>query len=156
MQNKWVIIWSGLYNCRTTVNKYLNIFTAVIMDFFPVFLRFTLVPQLYSIHKEPLTISSRYFFFRDWCRSRNWLAISLYWSLSCWQVSSSFERISNASFLLSSFLLHTRYCRREKNHNCNKPFLPQPVLDSRGWSFSPKRWRRTAWDQSLPQVVLTY
>lgn len=58
-----------------------------------------------------LTISSRYFFFRDWCRSRSWLAMSLYWSLSCWQVSSSLERISRASFLLSSFRLHTRYYR---------------------------------------------
>ena len=56
------------------------------------------------------TMSSRYFFFRDWWRSRSWLAMSLYWSRSCWHVSSSLERISRASFLLSSFLLHTRYC----------------------------------------------
>lgn len=120
------------------------------------FLRFTFVPQLNSLHKEQPTISSRYFFFRDWCRSRSWLAISLYWSLSCWQVSSSLERISNASFLLSSFLLHTRYCRKEKTHTCNKAFLPKPVLDTRGSSSSLKSWRKTAQDQSLPQVILAY
>lgn len=62
-------------------------------------------------HNVIHTMSSRYFFFRDWWRSRSWLAMSLYWSLSCWHVSSSLERISRASFLLSSFLLHTRYCR---------------------------------------------
>lgn len=62
-------------------------------------------------HNVIRTMSSRYFFFRDWWRSRSWLAMSLYWSLSCWHVSSSLERISRASFLLSSFLLHTRYCR---------------------------------------------
>lgn len=61
------------------------------------------------------TISSRYFFFRAWWRSRSWLAMSLYWSLSCWHVSSSLERISRASFLLSSFRLHTRYCKTDKS-----------------------------------------
>lgn len=60
------------------------------------------------------TISSRCFFFRDWWRSRSWLAMSLYWSLSCWHVSSSLDRISSASFLLSSFLLHTRYCKANR------------------------------------------
>ena len=157
MRNKWVIIWSGLYNCGTTVNKYLNIFTALTTDFFWFLLRLTLVPQFYSIHKEQPTISSRYFFFRDWCRSRNWLAISLYWSLSCWQVSSSLERINNASFLLSSFLLHTRYCRREKKHSYSKPFLPQPVLDSRASSFPVKRWRKTLHETKVfRQVVSGY
>lgn len=64
-----------------------------------------------------LTIISRYFFLSDWWRSRSWLAMSLYWSLSCWQVSSSLERISRASFLLSSFLLHTRYYKAKNPGN---------------------------------------
>lgn len=107
-----------------------------------LFLRFTFVPQLYSCHKEQPTISSRYFFFRDWCRSRSWLAISLYWSLSCWQVSSSLERISNASFLLSSFLLHTRYCRREKPIHVTSHFYPSQQWIQEAHVLFRKVWGR--------------
>lgn len=60
------------------------------------------------------TISSLYFFFKPWCLSRSWLAISLYWSLSCWHVSSSLDRIRRASFLLSSLRLHIRNCRNKE------------------------------------------
>lgn len=158
MRNKWVIIWSGLYNCRATVNKYPNVFYSMHYRLLLIF-RLILIPQLYSICKEQPTISSRYFFFKDWCRSRNWLAMSLYWSLSCWQVSSSLERISNASFLLSSFLLHTRYCRKGKrnkitvaSHLYPSQYLIQhsQVLD---WE---DRRRFSAWDQTLSQVLLAY
>lgn len=65
---------------------------------------------------EPLTMSSLYFFLRPWWRSLSWLAISLYWSLSCWQVSSSLDRMSRASFLLSSFRLHTRNYNKRRAH----------------------------------------
>lgn len=63
---------------------------------------------------EPLTMSSLYFFLSPWWRSLSWLAISLYWSLSCWQVSSSLDRMSRASFLLSSFRLHTRNYNKQR------------------------------------------
>lgn len=137
-------VWLQHY-CKQ-VPQVTSTFLQRLLYLFPFFffLRLTLIPQPYSFHKEQPTISSRYFFFRDWCRSRNWLAISLYWSLSCWQVSSSLERMSNASFLLSSFLLHTRYCRTEKKkNNFNKPFLPQPVVVSSGSSSSLKRELKT-------------
>lgn len=61
-----------------------------------------------TLKAEPLTMSSLYFFLSPWWRSLSWLAISLYWSLSCWQVSSSLERMRRASFLLSNFRLHTK------------------------------------------------
>lgn len=61
-----------------------------------------------TLKAEPLTMSSLYFFLSPWWRSLSWLAISLYWSLSCWQVSSSLDRMRRASFLLSNFRLHTK------------------------------------------------
>lgn len=78
-------------------------------------------------------MSSLYFFLSPWWRSRSWLAISLYWSLSCWHVSSSFDRIRRASFLLSSFCLQTMNCvtgskgRRERKH------LSLQRKDKRSW-----------------------